>query len=100
MVHAVQVRTISNELLCPGGVLITLRSAVDPDLTSAANRLGVRVVVLVVEPDQVGLRGLSDLVRNGCWRVHVDRVHRLEEVAAHWAGESGRTTGKIVVTVG
>jgi hypothetical protein len=47
MVHAVQVRTISNELLCPGGVLITLRSAVDPDLTSAANRLGVRVVVFV-----------------------------------------------------
>jgi NADPH:quinone reductase-like Zn-dependent oxidoreductase len=87
-------------LLRPGGVLVTLRSAVDPGLAEAADRLRVRAVVLVVEPDQVGLSGLLDLVRAGRLRVHVDRVFPLAEAAAaHEAGQSGRTTGKIVLAM-
>jgi NADPH:quinone reductase-like Zn-dependent oxidoreductase len=87
-------------LLRPGGVLVTLRSAVDPRLAEAADRLGVRSVVLVVEPDRVGLSGLIGLVQAGRLRVHVDRVYRLEEAAAaHEAGQSGRTTGKIVLAM-
>lgn len=88
------------ERLRPGGVLVTLRSAVDPALLAVAERVGVRVVRLVVEPDQVGLHALLDLVRSGRLRVHVDEVHRLENAAAaHAAGEPGRTTGKRVLAV-
>ena len=93
--------TAALELLRPGGVLITLRSAVDPDLASAADRLGVMAVALVVEPDQLGLVGLLELIGTGRLRVHVDSVHPLDQVAeAHRAGESGRTTGKSVLDVG
>ena len=87
-------------LLRPGGVLVTLRSAVDPRLAEAADRAGVRAVVLVVEPDPVGLTGLVELVRSGRLRLHVDRVYRLDEAAtAHEAGQAGRTTGKLVLAV-
>jgi NADPH:quinone reductase-like Zn-dependent oxidoreductase len=87
-------------LLRPGGVLVTLRSAVDPGLADAARRAGVRAVVLVVEPDRCGLSALLDLVRAGRLRVRVDGVFPLADAAAaHRAGESGRTTGKLVLTV-
>jgi NADPH:quinone reductase-like Zn-dependent oxidoreductase len=87
-------------LLRPGGILISLRSAIDPDLATAADRLGVHAVVLVVEPDQVGLYGLLDLVRSGRLRVHVERTFPLAEAAAaHRTGEAGHTTGKLVLTV-
>lgn len=87
-------------LLRPGGVLVTLRSAVDPGLAAAAERAGVRAVVLVVEPDRAGLTALLDLVRAGRLRVHVERTFPLEDAAAaHALGETGRTTGKLVLTV-
>lgn len=87
-------------LLRPGGVLVTLRSAVDPGLAATAERAGVRAVVLVVEPDRAGLAALLDLVRAGQLRVHVDGAFPLEDAAAaHALGETGRTTGKLVLTV-
>ncbi|MFF5535930.1 hypothetical protein ACFY71_26180 [Streptomyces cinerochromogenes] len=42
---------------------------------------------MLVEPDQQGLREISALIENGRLRVIVD------------VGETGRTTGKIVLTV-
>jgi len=87
-------------LRCPGGVLISLRSAVDPALTATAARHDVRAVTLVVEPDRVGLTGLLELVRSGRLRVHVaERVPREDAARAHRAGEAGRTVGTLVIAV-
>lgn len=77
-----------------------LRSAVDPALTATAERAGVRVVVLVVEPDRLGLLGLLEVVDAGRLRVHVDRTFPLHRVAdAHALGAAGGTMGKLVLTV-
>jgi NADPH:quinone reductase-like Zn-dependent oxidoreductase len=86
--------------LRPGGLLITAIGPLRAELAAAAEELGVRVRPFIVEPDQVGLAGLTGLVESGRLRVHLDQVFPLAEVAkAHELGESGRTTGKIVLSV-
>jgi NADPH:quinone reductase-like Zn-dependent oxidoreductase len=86
--------------LRPGGLLITAIGPLRPELVAAADALGVRVSPFVVEPDQVGLAGLVDLVATGRLRVHLEQVFPLAEAGkAHELGESGRTTGKIVLAV-
>jgi NADPH:quinone reductase-like Zn-dependent oxidoreductase len=55
---------------------------------------------MLVEPDRIGLLGLTDLVENGRLRVHVDRTFPLAEVAAaHELAETGHVTGKLVLTL-
>lgn len=54
-----------------------------------------------VHPDGPGLREVSERVRQGQLRPHVDTVYPLEEVArAHRHVESGHTRGKVVVRLG
>ncbi|WP_218005759.1 zinc-binding dehydrogenase [Actinomadura hibisca] len=53
-----------------------------------------------MEPDGGGLRELAALVEAGRLRVEIDTVLPLERATeAHEIGESGRTAGKIVLTV-
>jgi len=55
---------------------------------------------MLVEPDPRGLAELAALVDAGQLRVVVDSVFPLEKAAdAHRLGETGRTTGKIVLEV-
>lgn len=54
-----------------------------------------------VRPDAAGLDALADLVERGLLRVDVAATYPLEELAeAHRASETGRTRGKIAITVG
>ncbi|MFE6764182.1 NADP-dependent oxidoreductase [Streptomyces sp. NPDC057689] len=86
--------------LRPGGTLVSL---LPPDETFPAKKAeaaGVRAVFMLVEPDHSGLREITALVEDGRLRVIVDEVFPLEEAArAHARGETGRTTGKIVLSV-
>jgi NADPH:quinone reductase-like Zn-dependent oxidoreductase len=60
----------------------------------------VRVTSILVEPDRTGLEALAGLVDEGALRVHVERTFPLEEAGrAHELGETGRTTGKLVLTL-
>lgn len=84
--------------LRPGGILIPVHPAQRTDL--AAARLGVRSMVVCTEPDHSGLEALAALVGAGKLRVQVERTFPLAEAArAHRALETGRTVGKIVLTV-
>ena len=84
----------------PGGVLVGVLSGVPEDLERAAADRGVRTARMLVEPDRVGLLGLTELVETGRLRVHVDRTFPLAEVAAaHELGETGHVTGKLVLSL-
>ena len=86
--------------LRPGGIVVSLASPGEAALAEEAERLGVRAQFMIVESDQAGMRELATLVESGAVKVRVDTVLPLEDVAkAHELGESGRTTGKIVLTV-
>ncbi|MFI8292166.1 NADP-dependent oxidoreductase [Streptomyces sp. NPDC085614] len=86
--------------LRPGGILVSI---IPPDATfpaAEAEARGVRAVFMLVEPDHAGLREITSLVEGGRLRVLVDEVFPLAEAGrAHTRGETGRTTGKLVLSV-
>ncbi|MER0481292.1 NADP-dependent oxidoreductase [Streptomyces sp. Edi2] len=86
--------------LRPGGTLVSILPLDDSFPAAQAREARVRAGFMLVEPDQAGLRAVADLVNSGKLQVTVDTVVPLEEAAkAHALGETGRTTGKIVLSV-
>jgi NADPH:quinone reductase-like Zn-dependent oxidoreductase len=80
-----------------GGLVVTLSGASVARLREAAGDQ-VRVTSILVEPDRCGLEELAALVERGELRPHVERTFPLAQAgAAHELGETGRTTGKLVL---
>ncbi|WP_329541003.1 NADP-dependent oxidoreductase [Streptomyces sp. NBC_01358] len=91
--------TRSVGVLRPGGVLVSLLPG-SKDTRAAAEKAQVRAVVLLVEHDHAGMRAVSELVGRDRLRAHVSGTFPLAEGArAHALGETGHTTGKLVITV-
>jgi NADPH:quinone reductase-like Zn-dependent oxidoreductase len=83
-----------------GGIHVALPRPDDPTVDARARELGVRSGWTLVEPDRGGLLAIAELVESGKLRVEVADVFPLREAAeAHRRGESGRTTGKLVLAV-
>jgi NADPH:quinone reductase-like Zn-dependent oxidoreductase len=94
-----QERSLS--VLRDGGTLITLPARVTKSIAAAAAARSVRAAFHLVEPDRRALLAVTELVETGRLRVHVDEVFPLADAAkAHELGETGRTTGKLVLAVG
>ena len=90
----------SLEVLHPDGLLICLPSSAAADAVAEATSRGFRATGIVVEPDGNGLDQLAALVEDGGLRPIVAETFPLDRAAdAHRAVETGRTTGKIVLTV-
>ncbi|MEV5746793.1 NADP-dependent oxidoreductase [Actinoallomurus sp. NPDC052308] len=82
-----------------GGVLVSFLPPAD-DVLAAAGKRGIRAGWTLVETDHAGMKEIAALVEEGRLRAEIDSVFPLEEAAkAHEHGETGRTTGKIVLTV-
>ncbi|MDH6125588.1 hypothetical protein P3T39_002544 [Kitasatospora sp. GP82] len=86
--------------LRPGGTLVSVLP-LDPDFPAEqAGQARIRAVFMLVGPDLAGLCAIASLAENGQLRVVVDTVVPLAEAAeAHARGETGRTAGKIVLSV-
>ena len=83
-----------------GGAVVTLSGTSVGQLRELAGDR-VRVDGILVEPDRAGLEAISNLVSAGALRPHVSHTFPLAEAArAHELGETGRTQGKLVLTVG
>ncbi|MGE5409114.1 MAG: NADP-dependent oxidoreductase [Syntrophothermus sp.] len=93
-------REASLDVLRPGGMLVAVPSGVAPELLEEAGRRNMRATGFLVEPDPVGLAGISDLIEAGRLEVRVDRVLDLEQAAeAHRLAESSHGGGKIALRV-
>ena len=86
--------------LRPGGIVVSLASPAEAALAPQAAALGLRAIFMIVEPDRAGLEAVTALVEAGRLRVEIDTVLPLELVGkAHELVATGRTTGKVVLTV-
>ena len=83
-----------------GGLYIPVTASVGPDVLRDLAAGRVRVRSILVEPDRTGVEALAALVERGDLRPHVSATFPLDEAArAHEAGETGRTRGKLVLTI-
>ncbi|GAA3227074.1 NADP-dependent oxidoreductase [Pseudonocardia petroleophila] len=95
-----EVAVRSLDVLHPDGLMVCLPSAAAADALAAARERGLRATGMMVEPDGDGLEELARLVDQRNLRVVVAETFPLERAShAHRAGELGRTTGKLVLTV-
>ncbi|MFD7892649.1 NADP-dependent oxidoreductase [Streptomyces sp. CAI-21] len=95
-----ETRTRSVGLLRPGGTLVSLLSGGSAEEAAHAAERGVRTATMLVEADHAGMNAVADLVAAGALRPRVEATFPLAEAAAaHRLGETGRTTGKIVLEV-
>ncbi|MEV6793882.1 NADP-dependent oxidoreductase [Streptomyces sp. NPDC051320] len=86
--------------LRPGGVLVSILEHGDAELIARTEAAGMRFAGVSVEPDYASLEAIAELVDAGRIRPHVSETFPLEEVGkAHELIESGRTQGKIVLTI-
>ncbi|MFE0021644.1 NADP-dependent oxidoreductase [Amycolatopsis sp. NPDC059021] len=83
-----------------GGTLVQLTRNVGESLSEAAAARGVTTGLTLVEPDRAGLLALAELIASRRLRPVAGTVLPLAEAAkAHELGQSGGTTGKIVLSV-
>ena len=87
--------------LKPGGTVVTLLPFDAPKTAARAEEQGSRIAQMLVEHDHQGMRAVAALVARGALRPTIAETFPLAEAArAHEIGERGRTTGKMVLTVG
>ncbi|WP_371480620.1 NADP-dependent oxidoreductase [Kitasatospora sp. NBC_00315] len=87
-------------VLRPGGVLVSILEHGNKELAAATRAAGHRFAGVSVEPDHAALEAIARLVDAGLIRPHVSEVLPLAEAAkAHELVGSGRTRGKVVLTV-
>ena len=82
-----------------GGLFVSVPSGAH-DVAARVAAAGGRYTGILVEPDHEGLFALSQIVEDGELAVDVADTFPLEQAGeAHARGETGRTTGKLVLTL-
>ncbi|MFD7245076.1 NADP-dependent oxidoreductase [Streptomyces massasporeus] len=88
----------SLRVLRPGGVLVSILPGGSDELYEEAERLGVRALRMLVDADRGGMEAIADLIETGKLRATIAGTFPLAEAAeAHTLGDTGRTTGKLVL---
>ncbi|MFB7218294.1 NADP-dependent oxidoreductase [Streptomyces sp. NPDC056227] len=87
-------------VLRPGGALISILEHGSRELAARVEEAGLRFIGVSVEPDYAALEAIAALVDAGTIVPYVAETFPLEEAGkAHELVASGRTQGKVVLTV-
>ncbi|MFJ9539504.1 NADP-dependent oxidoreductase [Streptomyces sp. NPDC101225] len=90
----------SLRVLRPGGIVVSIIPIGSDDFPREAERLGVRAVRMLVDASHSGLEAITELVEAGKLRPEIAGTFPLAEAAeAHRLGETGRTSGKLVLVM-
>ncbi|WP_328875703.1 NADP-dependent oxidoreductase [Streptomyces sp. NBC_00287] len=88
----------SLRVLRPGGLLVSILPVGSDELYTEAERLGVRALRMLVDASHSGMKAVADLVERGELRATIAGTFPLADAAeAHRLGDTGRTTGKLVL---
>jgi NADPH:quinone reductase-like Zn-dependent oxidoreductase len=83
-----------------GGVIISIPTVLTDAVTEKAKAKGVSASFMLVQSNGEDMQQVASLLEKGIIRAHVSRTFDFPDMAAaHLQVESGRTVGKVVVTV-
>jgi len=87
-------------VLKPGGVLVSIVGGVKDNLAETAKEKGITAKNYLVHSSGEDMNVIAGLLEQGVIKPIIEHSFRLEEIAkAHAQSETGKTRGKIVVTV-
>ncbi|MEV7084235.1 NADP-dependent oxidoreductase [Streptomyces sp. NPDC093516] len=88
----------SLRVLRPGGVVVSILPGGSDEFYEEAERLGVRALRMLVDADRTGMEAIARLAEAGTLRATIAGTFPLAAAAeAHTQGDTGRTTGKLVL---
>lgn len=90
----------SLRVLRPGGIVVSTLPVGSARFYSEAEQLGVRALRMLVDSSRTDLASIAELAESGELRATIAATFPLDRIAdAHRLGETGRTAGKIVLTM-
>lgn len=90
----------SLEVIKPGGTLISIPSGLNADVKEKAKAKGIHGDFILVQSNGEDMASLAKLLEEGKLKSYVSQAFPFERMGdAHLQVESGRTVGKVVVTV-
>lgn len=90
----------SLEAIKEGGTLITIPSGMAESITEKAKAKGINGFFFLVHSSGEDMKSVADLLSQGIVKAHVSQTFPFEEMGkAHLQVETGKTKGKVVVTV-
>jgi NADPH:quinone reductase-like Zn-dependent oxidoreductase len=90
----------SLEVTKPGGTLISIPTGLNESVTEKAKAKGVNGFFFLVQSDGEDMQQIAALLEKGILKAHVSKTFPFADMAAaHLQVESGRTVGKVVVTL-
>ncbi len=91
---------LSLQVTKPGGTLISIPSGLSEEVTEKAKAKGVNGYFFLVSSNGADMNVLADYLQQGIVKSHVSQTFAFEDMGkAHQQVESGRTVGKVVVTI-
>jgi NADPH:quinone reductase-like Zn-dependent oxidoreductase len=90
----------SLDVIKPGGTLISIPSGLNEAVVEKAKMRGINGYFILVKSDGDDMNAIAAWLGKGILKSHVDKVFPFEKIGdAHLAVETGRTKGKVVVTI-
>lgn len=87
-------------LLKEGGKLISIPTGISEAATAKAKALNVETYFYLVSSNGEDMKEIAGLLATGTLKPHISKAFPFEQMAeAHLAVESGRTVGKVVVSI-
>ncbi|GGG64208.1 NADP-dependent oxidoreductase [Epilithonimonas arachidiradicis] len=90
----------SLEVTKEGGSIISIPTGLNEQVTSKAESKGVKGYFILVQSSGEDMKQIASLLESGAIKAHVSKTFPFEQMReAHLEQETGRTVGKIVVTL-
>jgi NADPH:quinone reductase-like Zn-dependent oxidoreductase len=90
----------SLEVTKEGGSIISIPTGLNEEVTSKAELKGVKGYFIMVQSNGEDMKQIAHLLEIGAIKPHVSKIFPFEQMReAHLEQETGRTVGKIVVTL-
>lgn len=90
----------SLEVTKEGGSIISIPTGLNEQVTSKAESKGVKGYFILVQSGGEDMKQIASLLESGAIKPHVSKIFPFEQMReAHLEQETGRTVGKIVVTL-